>query len=178
MVIWFETHATSLDNEAGLASGWFDVELSPRGREQARELGDRRRNTGIAAVYCSDLRRAFDTAEIAFAGTSTPIVRDRRLRECNYGDLTRQPVATIESQRLAAVERPFPGGESYQAATLRVADWLREIYAMHRDNIVLVVGHRATLYAFEHLCKGVTLREALAAPWQWQPGWKYDVTLS
>ena len=34
----FETHATSLDNDAGLASGWFDVALSVTGEAQAREL--------------------------------------------------------------------------------------------------------------------------------------------
>ena len=54
-VVVFERHATSLDNEAGLASGWFDVGLSPRGEQQARELGERRRRGAFAAVYCSDL---------------------------------------------------------------------------------------------------------------------------
>lgn len=35
----FETHATSLDNEAGLASGWFDAGLSTTGEHQAQMLG-------------------------------------------------------------------------------------------------------------------------------------------
>jgi hypothetical protein len=34
--VLFETHATSIDNEAGLASGSFDVALSSVGEEQAR----------------------------------------------------------------------------------------------------------------------------------------------
>jgi bisphosphoglycerate-dependent phosphoglycerate mutase len=38
----FETHATSVDNEAGLASGWFDAALSAKGEAQARSLGARR----------------------------------------------------------------------------------------------------------------------------------------
>ena len=56
LVLVFETHATSLDNEAGLASGWFDVSLSEKGEVQARALGERRRADNLSAVFCSDLR--------------------------------------------------------------------------------------------------------------------------
>jgi broad specificity phosphatase PhoE len=76
LVVVFETHATSLDNEAGLASGWFDVTLSATGEEQARQLGTRRRDDEFAAVFCSDLVRASRTAEIAFGNRALPIVRD------------------------------------------------------------------------------------------------------
>jgi 2,3-bisphosphoglycerate-dependent phosphoglycerate mutase len=39
-------------------------------------------------VFVSDLRRAEQTAEIAFAGSSIPILRDARLREVDHGQLT------------------------------------------------------------------------------------------
>ena len=58
MTLIFETHATSLDNEAGLASGWFDTDLSAAGESQARALGTRRRDDDLAAVFSSDLSRA------------------------------------------------------------------------------------------------------------------------
>ena len=41
ITIWFEPHKTSLDNEAGLASGWNDVDLSPLGVEQLEECAER-----------------------------------------------------------------------------------------------------------------------------------------
>src|SRR5207245_9439562 len=81
----FETHSITEDNERGIATGWLGGALSPRGRELASELGRRRREDGIAAVFTSDLARAVETARIAFAGTSIPIHEDARLRECNYG---------------------------------------------------------------------------------------------
>jgi broad specificity phosphatase PhoE len=96
MILVFETHATSFDNEAGLASGWYDVDLSPAGEAQARALGERRRDEALAAIYSSDLRRAVRTAEIAFGDRGLPIVQDRRLRECDYGRLTRQPGAALD----------------------------------------------------------------------------------
>ena len=164
-----------MDNEAHSASGWYDVELSAVGQRQAREIGERRRETGIVAVYCSDLRRSYETADIAFAGTTTPIHRDPRLRECDYGTLTRHPVSEISALRLASIKAPFPSGESYEDATRRVSAWLSEAAERHADQTVLVIGHRATFYALEHLCSGIPLMDVIAAPWQWQPGWRYHV---
>jgi len=49
--IVFETHSTTEDNEAGRATGWLPGRLSEQGRAQARELGRRRAQGGIAAVF-------------------------------------------------------------------------------------------------------------------------------
>ena len=61
-----ETHSTSIDNERGVATGSLDGELSERGRAQARALGERRSDDGIAAVFSSDLGRAVETVRVAF----------------------------------------------------------------------------------------------------------------
>jgi 2,3-bisphosphoglycerate-dependent phosphoglycerate mutase len=81
----FETHALSEDNESGIATGWLPGRLSERGRANAAEMGRRRREDGIAAVFTSDLRRAAETAEIAFGDTDIPVLYDWRLRECDFG---------------------------------------------------------------------------------------------
>ena len=171
----FETHATSLDNEAGVASGWFDVSLSATGEEQARMLGARRRHDQFAAVFCSDLTRSFRTAEIAFGDRPLPIVRDGRLRECNYGGLTRGPTSEIEQRRALHVTTPFPDGESYQQVVDRVSGWLSDVMRQFDACTILVIGHRATFYALEHLLRHVELHEAVTSKWAWQPGWTYDV---
>ena len=173
LVVVFETHATSLDNEAGLASGWFDIALSATGEEQARQLGVRRRDEDFAAVFCSDLVRAVRTAEIAFGDRAFPIVKDVRLRECDYGAFTRRRAAEIEERRADHVAAPFPNGESYEQVARRVGAWLTEITTTPAGRAVLVIGHRATFYALEHLISGVPLKEAVAATWRWQPGWTY-----
>ena len=67
--IVYETHAVTTDNEAGLATGWLPGQLSPQGRALAEQLGRRRRADGLIAVFVSDLRRAVETAEIAFRGS-------------------------------------------------------------------------------------------------------------
>src|SRR5437899_2312620 len=95
--IIFEFHSTSTDNEAGVASGWRDAPLVARGRQLARELGERRRGEPIDAVFCSDLKRAVETAEIAFH--ALPIHADSRLREYDYGTMTGAPVEQIHAER-------------------------------------------------------------------------------
>ena len=171
----FESHGTSLDNEAGLASGWFDVALSATGEEQARTLGARWHDDQLAAVFCSDLSRSFRTAEIAFGDRSLPIIRDARLRECDYGDLTRQPASEIEQRRLLHLADPFPNGESYQQVVDRVSEWLSEALQNLGAATILIIGHRATYYALEHLLNRVTLGQAVTSPWTWQPGWTYHL---
>ena len=71
----YETHSISVDNERGIATGWLPGELSEEGRRLAAELGKRRRHDGIACVFTSDLRRAVETAEIAFAGAASRSAR-------------------------------------------------------------------------------------------------------
>ena len=85
--IVFETHALTEDNERGIATGWLPGRLSARGRDNAAEMGQRRRDDGITAVFSSDLRRSVETAEIAFAQTAIPVFFDWRLRECDFGTL-------------------------------------------------------------------------------------------
>jgi broad specificity phosphatase PhoE len=168
----FETHATSLDNEAGLASGWFDVDLSPRGEREALELGARYADRTLTVVYVSDLWRAWRTAHIAF-GDRVPIVRDVRLRECDYGRYTRRSQREVEPIKARHTETPFPGGESYRDVADRVRGCLQELLA-ENDGTVLIIGHRATYCALEHLLRAVPLEDVVAASWTWQPGWWYD----
>jgi broad specificity phosphatase PhoE len=176
LTVIFETHATSLDNEAGLASGWSDCDLSPTGVQQAAAVGERRKHNELAAVFTSDLTRAVRTAQIAFGERGLPLLEDRRLRECNYGLLTRRPALEIDACRADHVTDPFPDGESYEEVAQRVRQWLREAIRAHSGSTILVIGHRATLISLEHLIIGIPLRDAVAAPRQWQPGWMFTTT--
>jgi broad specificity phosphatase PhoE len=170
--IVFETHSTSTDNEAGIATGWLDGRLSERGRNQARARGERRGGHALAAVFTSDLRRAVETAEIAFAGSGVPIHRDRRLRECNYGDLNGMPTARLEAERPRRIDVPFPGGESYRDVVDRVGAFLDDLQP-YEGRLVLVIGHSSTRWALDHLLNGEALEELVDAPCAWREGWEY-----
>ncbi len=173
--IIFEAHGTTFDNEAKRASGHFDVDLSPLGEKQAEELGERRGDDNFDAIFCSDLKRSFHTAEIAFDG-KTPIFRDDRLRECDYGDMTLKSSDIVEKEKGQRISKPFPGGESYEQTTERMKEFLTSLKRHYTGKKVLVIGHRATQYALENLINKVPLEKAVTAPWSWQPGWEYKLS--
>lgn len=173
--IIFESHGTTLDNGQGFASGHNDVNLSPPGEEQARSLGSRYVHTPFDAVFCSDLSRAYRTAEIAFEGCGVPIIQDARLRECDYGEWTRRPSVDIEAERINRITVPFPGGESYAQTSLRMLNFLNEISQTYDGKTIMIIGHRATQYGLERWINAVPLKESVTAPWSWQPGWTYHL---
>ncbi len=173
MKLYFVAHSTSKDNEAELASGWNDVELSELGIKQSKELGERFRDIKIDLICCSDLKRAVDTAKIAF-GDRIPIITDKRLRELNYGDFTAKPSKIVSSMKNEAIKKPFPNGESYEQAMVRVQEFYNELKTKYPDKTILIVGHRATQYGLDTMM-GKTLEQCLSVPFKWQPYWEYNL---
>jgi len=171
--IIYETHSTTIDNETGIATGWLPGQLSREGRRQAQQLGLRRRDQNIAAVFVSDLQRAVETAEIAFASSGIPIYRDARLRECNYGALNGMPVSQLVSERRRHIDQPFPDGQSYRQVVTQTRDFLAELAANWDDRRVVVIAHSANRWALDHLLTGAALEDLVDAPFGWQEGWWY-----
>jgi broad specificity phosphatase PhoE len=171
--IVFETHSTTEDSERGLATGWLPGKLSAAGREQAREMGERRRGDRLAALFTSDLDRAVETVTIAFGHSTVPVLHDWRLRECDYGEQNGMPVADVHGLRREHLDVPYPGGESWRQAVARVGGFLDDLPSRWAGVRVLVVGHTATRWALEHILTGIPLEALVDAPFEWRPGWEY-----
>jgi 2,3-bisphosphoglycerate-dependent phosphoglycerate mutase len=169
----FETHATTEDNENGVATGWGPGSLSRAGREQARRLGARRVNDGIVAVFASDLGRAIETVSVAFPTPAMPIFLDWRLRECDYGSMTAVPADSL--RRSEHLEVPYPAGESWRQAVDRVGWFLRDARIRWQGSRILVIGHTATRWGLDHLISGEPLDVLVADPFGWREGWEYRI---
>lgn len=172
--IIFEAHGTTFDNEAERASGHNDVELSPLGIKQSGEMGERYKDDHFDAIFCSDLQRAYKSAEIGF-GDKFLIVKDARLRECDYGDLTQGPAEVVGKEKPQRIHTPFPNGESYDQTTARMKSFLEDLQKNYDGKRVMIIGHRATQFGLDHLINGVSLEELTTAHFKWQPGWKYEL---
>jgi broad specificity phosphatase PhoE len=174
MKIYFVTHATTTDNEEGLASGWKDVGLSELGIKQAKQLGFRFKDIKIDAICCSDLKRATDTVNIAFEG-KLPVIIDKRLRETNYGDFDGKKSEIVSAMRMECIKKPFKNGESYDQTMTRLHEFYNDLKKRYKDNeSILVVGHRATQYGLDTMT-GKTIEECLSVPFVWQPYWEYNI---
>lgn len=172
--IIFEAHGTTLDNEAHLSSGHFDVELSELGKQQSKELGERYEDQKFDAIFCSDLQRSYKTAKLAF-GNKYPIVQDPRLRECDYGDLTRHNSEEVDKEKINRIHEPFPNGESYEQTNKRMSDFLEDLKKNYDGKKVMIIGHRATQYGIETKINNKTLEDLVSNPFKWQPGWSYEL---
>lgn len=176
VTIWFEAHSTSLDNEAKLASGWNDVDLSELGIKQNFELRDRCKDRKIDAIFCSDLQRSVKSAVPTSNSFHIPIYIDERLRECNYGVLTQKPKAEVDQEKPYRISQPFESGESYEDCMVRMKSFLDWLQNEFEGKTVLIVGHRATQYGLDHHISGKSLKTCVTDPWSWQPGWKYKLS--
>ncbi|MEV0134229.1 histidine phosphatase family protein [Dactylosporangium sp. NPDC050688] len=176
--IVFETHSWSEDNDRGIATGWLHGRLSARGRILAGELGQRRRDDGISAVFASDLGRAAETAAIAFEGSAVPILHDWRLRECDYGSSNGMPAAQLHEHRERYLDQPYTGGESWRQAVGRVGRFLTDVPTRWDGQRILVIGHVATRWALDHLLEGVPLEKLMAMDFGWREGWEYQLSPS
>ena len=174
VTIIFEAHGTTFDNEAHLASGHNDIELSPLGVQQSKEMGERHKDEHFDAIFCSDLQRAYKSAEIGF-GDRWPIVKDARLRECDYGDLTQKPSEIVDAEKPKHIDEPFPNGESYTQTTARMKSFLEDLLKEYDGKKVMIIGHRATQHGLEHIINGMPLERLVSMKFTWQPGWEYTV---
>ncbi len=145
--------------EAGLASGHYDVDLSERGRREAGSKRLRLLRLGADMVYTSDLKRAYETAEIVFRGTRIPIIRDARLRECDYGGMTRRPRSEVFDARGNAISTPYPNGESYNQVVERIGSFLDYIASKYVGK-VLIIGHFATLVGLEYWLNSRSIQDS------------------
>ena len=172
----FETHSITEDNEAGRATGWLPGRLSARGRDLARQLGERRSGDGIAAVFSSDLARAAETADIAFGHSALPVLYDWRLRECDYGQRNGMPAAELHAGRHEYLDRPYPSGESWRQAVARIGRFLGDLPLRWSGQRVLVLGHVATRWGLDHFIGGIPLEDLAGQDFAWREGWEYRLS--
>lgn len=174
--ITYFVHGTTTDNEKGVSSGWSDAELSAAGIKQSLELRHQINVKDFDVVFCSDLKRAHESASLTFEGEAE-IVLDKRLRECNYGRYNAQPSAVVEPLQEKCITEKFPGGESYEDVKTRVNDFLNDLKKGRDGQKIAIVAHKAPQLALDVLLKNKTWEQAFAEDWRknkaWQPGWDY-----
>jgi broad specificity phosphatase PhoE len=148
-------HGQTADNAGGLILGRRDPPLSESGRAQAQALAAAvaARETPIAAIWTSPLRRARATAAVVSEATGAPVSVLDGLAESDRGDWEGRPVAELrctEPDRFAAFEAAsvgfaFPGGESLAEQVGRTRRALDQVVVGPQP--ALVVAHVGTIRA-------------------------------
>lgn len=172
--ITYFVHGTTTDNEKGLATGWEQGRLSDLGIEQSRKLPTLLKQDDFDIVFCSDLKRAIDSAHLAF-GDKYKIVTDKRLREANYGDFTLGK--EFKDGLKKYIDTPFPNGESYKDVEKRIREFVDFLKESYQGKHIAIVAHQAPQLALDVILGGKTWEQAIDEDWRkkkaWQPGWTY-----
>ncbi|MFH0856934.1 MAG: histidine phosphatase family protein [bacterium] len=175
--ITYFVHGTTIDNENHISSGWSDAELSELGIRQSIELRDQIKDKKFDVVFCSDLKRAAYSAELTF-GDAVEIIKDKRLRECNYGKYNGGPTEIVEPMQEENTINRFPEGESYEDVKNRMSEFLAEIKKNYDGKHIAIVSHKAPQISLDVLLKGKSWEQAFADDWRktksWQPGWEFE----
>lgn len=176
--ITYFAHGTTTDNEKDMSSGWSDVGLSESGIKQSVDLKDYIKDKKLDVVFCSDLKRAMESAQLTFEEI-IPIIPDKRLRECNYGIYNGKSSAIVEPMQEEHIAEKFPEGESYEDVKARIADFLKFLKEGYDNKSVAIVAHKAPQLALEVLLKNKTWKQVFSEDWRkrkaWQPGWEYEL---
>ncbi|MDD6190954.1 MAG: histidine phosphatase family protein [Firmicutes bacterium] len=185
-------HGETKQHDEPMFIGQYDVPLSDKGRMQAEALGreiaemiiedveaealgmdkfGREPMPAIERIYCSDLGRTVETAEI-ICGKVNDILpepvyvkKDSGLREINLGDWDGRPVSEIRSEypeeyvrrgsELFSYKRREGGGENFYDLQYRVLAAFREILRNDDGKNIIIVAHSGVIRVLENNINGM-----------------------
>lgn len=158
--IFLVRHGETEWNLAGKMQGHLDSPLTATGQAQAQALAKRLQHYAFAAIYSSDLTRAYQTAlYIAEKKSGQSVLTDSRLRERCLGIFQGvakdelplkfpQEFALYQTQEIDYV---VPKGESVRQFRQRCLTGLTEIAQQYSEKSILVVAHGGVLVSlFKH----------------------------
>lgn len=176
VTITYFVHGTTLDNLEHKSTGWLPGELSKKGIQQNIDLRAQININQFDIVFCSDLKRAIDSAQYIFEN-NRKIIKDSRLRECNYGDLNGQDSSLVKYEE--HINDAFPNGESMIDVENRMRSFCEFILQNYDGKHIAIVAHKAPQLAFQVITEDKTWDYVIEHDWRktksWQPGWNYII---
>lgn len=169
-------HGESEWNLQNRFTGWVDIDLSPRGVEEAHNAGKILKKHGykIEAVFTSALKRAIRTTEIILEElglSGMPYEKDKALNERHYGDLQGMNKTEIGEKygfdQLKIWRRSYdvapPGGESLKDTQDRVLPYYHQKIEplLKEEKNVLISAHGNSLRALVMFLEKLTKEEVL-----------------
>ena len=142
-------HGETLWNVDSRIQGHLDIGLNATGRWQAERLGMALKDEPIAAIYASNLSRAYDTALAVSRHTGVPVQAEPGLRERSFGEFEGRTFPEIETELPAQAQRwrqrdpTFTpgGGESLLMLETRILSVVARLAAQHPGEQIALFAH-------------------------------------
>lgn len=151
-------HGESQWNLENRFTGWVDVPLTEKGRQEARRAGEKIRDLHFDKAYTSVLKRAIDTLDIVLqtiGQTGLPVSYDQALNERHYGDLQglnkAETAEKYGKEQVHLWRRSYdvapPGGESLKDTAARTLPYFEThiVPDLRAGKNILVSAHGNSL---------------------------------
>lgn len=165
-------HGESEWNKAGFWTGWTDISLSDKGREEAKQAGQKLQGLNFNIAFTSPLVRAVETLDIIkkeLGVENLPTETDHALNERNYGIYTGknkwQLKEDLGERKFLKIRRGWdekiPEGETLKDVYLRVVPYYEQniLPKIKEGKNVLVSAHGNSLRAFVKFLENISDEE-------------------
>ncbi len=171
--IYLVRHGYSKSNEIDVFLGQQNVDLTDKGRKQAKCVGDFLKDKNISKIYSSDLDRACQTAEPLSKELGLSIIKRENLREIAAGEWDWVSYEQINEKYHDdwwywgndICNSYCVGGETFTEVQERVYAEIVKIAEESSGKTIAVFSHGTSIKSF--LCKvlGLTGKEANDMPY-------------
>ncbi len=140
-------HAVTAQTGPLLSGRAPGIDLSDRGVEQARNVGERLAVLPVQAVYASPIERTWQTAQHVAGHHGLEVRELPGVIEADYGEWTGGKIADLaktdlwRTVQVVPSRARFPGGESISEMQSRMVGALERVVADHPGELVVVVSH-------------------------------------
>ncbi|MAS87730.1 MAG: hypothetical protein CMH30_07135 [Micavibrio sp.] len=162
-------HGAAEGNVEGRFLGHSNPPLTEEGIEHAHRAAEKLKEYNLKAIYCSDLLRSHQTAEIVHQDHDCALIVNETLRESNHGVLDGLIGDELETHPdfIARAQDKYhfrpTGGESYADVEKRLRPFFEELKMLYDENEqVLIVSHMGVMRVIRKIFTNCTPEEATA----------------
>nr|WP_297573698.1 histidine phosphatase family protein [uncultured Peptostreptococcus sp.] len=146
-------HGQTIWNTQGRTQGHGNSPLTDLGLAQAKNLAKYLKEYPIDMIYCSDLGRAVETAEIIANELGLDLKPTPALREMGFGEWEGMPIPKIKEKypdllylwRNEPDKADIPGGETLHIVKEREDRLIDELNEKYQNKHILLISHSVTV---------------------------------
>lgn len=166
-------HCEASGNKNRIFHGHFDSDITENGKSQLKLLSERFKKITFDAIYSSDLKRAYKTAEAVNKYMSHNITEQRELREIyggeweniDFEEIAKRFPVEFEMWTKSPENFRMPGGESYLEFYGRIKTAIYNIISQNKGKTVVAVTHGTAIKLYLTYASGLDLSRSEEIAW-------------
>lgn len=180
VTLYITRHGETVWNREKRMQGWLDSDLTEKGEENAKSLGEKLKNTDFTAIFSSPSGRTKATTKLIRGDRDIPIIYDENLKEINMGDWEGKELLSIKEMYPLEYEsfwntphlyKPV-GGETFEETQERAIQVLNRIENNYKSGNILIVTHSVVIKCLLNLFKNSNIENL------WDPPYIHDTSLT